>query len=261
MRDLLLPFFFVGTLAMTSLSSCSIFGEPEGPKYPDTLILATKGSFAEVQFMRNDSMYDIVRYWTDDNGQWLYKLQEEPYKHGRLHGKKIRWNHYGDTLHFSVWQEGIPRDSMLEFYEDKPQQPRQVVYFRSNGNKDYEVFFHPNGKARTDTILYIKGLREGPISFYDSFPANRIPSETYFYKNDKLIGVKIYNKQYDQMESKALALSLQIIKDSIAAMAEADRLRLTDTAEVGAKNVKELSKTKNQDYKGNSSGDVDAEVW
>lgn len=257
---LLLPLLFVG---MCSLSSCFLgefFKDPEIAKYPDTLVMATKANMAQVQFIQNDSIYNIVRYWTDDNGKWLYKLMEEPYKRGRLHGRKVIWNEWGDTLHLSFWDEGIQRDSMLEFYEHKPSQLRQLVYYHPNGNKDYEIYYHPNGKARTDTILYYKGLRNGEVRFFDSIPNNFNPTETYFYKDDKLIDVKIHNKMYDAVAMNALKISL-IMERLSDSMTLADKLRLDGVAEEANKTYIQKDKSTNKDYKGNVSTDVDADVW
>lgn len=260
MKKYQLPIIFA---LLLTFSSCnffsSLFSGPPEPKYPDTLVLATIGYNADVQFNLNDSLYVITRYWTDNNGKWLYKLKEEPYKRGRLHGKRVIWNEWGDTLHFSIWEEGISRDSMFECYTDSVKQRKQLVYYLPNGNKDYEVYYHKNGKPRTDTIYYVKGLREGAIDFYDDDPKNLKPIETYFYKNDELIGVQIYKALYDNLASRAANLRAQIAKDSIAAATQ--RLALSGTAELANQKAIEGNRTKSQEYKGNASNDVDADVW
>ncbi|MCP4439914.1 MAG: hypothetical protein GY810_13295 [Aureispira sp.] len=181
---------------------------------PDTVVLSIEPKRTDVQIQQTDTTYDIISYWTDPvTGRILYTAETESYKHGQLHGTKIEWNENGDTVHLSFWEDGIHVDSSLNWYDSRVVKQRVFYSLKRNGNKEYEVNYHPNGKSSTDTIWYTNGWRNGAVTYYDT--TGYRATETYFYADNELIGIEIYNDQYLALDRNARNLRQQIYLDSI----------------------------------------------
>lgn len=247
-------FWLLSVLLPLSFSSCqfynTLFGEEE-PFRPDTLVhfvgmetpqvsfqlassraadslaaLASAGedkSHCQVQFVETKQGYDINTYWMDPIGNRLYKKQEEPYKHGRLHGYKYAWSYQGVLIHKSRWNEGVMIDTFRTWYENGAL--KEYVLYDSIGNRINQVEYHPNGKAATDTIFYLEGKKHGIFKRYDD---KGYHSETYCYSNDTLKYVNVFKAEYTRLESMEASrlkrLADQARKDSIAAKKSRDSI-------------------------------------
>ena len=243
--------------------------------FPHTEIeLNTLENIASVRHLINDSIYTVEEYWLDVNGKdYLYKLSHQPYKKGRLHGTKVVWNKYGDTLELSHWEDGIPQDSAVHRYERYPWQVKELTHFTKVGSKKMEISYHPNGMKKMDTIYYQNGKREGPIRFYDDKGKQ---TETYYFREDKLEGVDLYRDLYTRQEN----LSARLIAAQQASFFDAltidssgiviDSTKVPDSTTIKqkipsltpnkGKSVIKLNETVNETYKGNTK-ETDAVIW
>jgi hypothetical protein len=94
-------------------------------------------------------------------------------------------------------------------------QVKQKYYYskKQNGNILSELNYHPNGQRKSDVITYHNGLINGAVNYYDDTEANR-PTETYFYINSEIVGIKIYNDAYDLLQRRKDGLLAAYQKDS-----------------------------------------------
>jgi len=242
-------------------SACDIFDsfsvEATERKFPDTIVLAVEDYIAEVEFDLTDSTYEIVKYWTDEYGNWLYRLEEEPYKRGRLHGTKIRYNEYGDTLQLSHWEAGIQIDSMVTYYPHRPWQLKHAIHFKKNGNKFFEVSFHPNGNKRTDTIFYYRGMLDSTfINIYDSTGGKM--TEQYLYLDNQLASVMVQRPLYDNLDAKVRGLKAN--QDSAGRPSGPYKPFVGDPDNDRA-DARNLNNAQNQQYQAGASDGVDDDVW
>lgn len=209
-------------LAILLHSSCNPFDNlPDEIIYPDTTVTINSLSpqVCEVKIEQSDSVYDITSYWTDKlTGRIIYKMEYNPYKYSRLHGVQLEFNDAGDTLFMAHFSEGIRVDSTVYWYPNG--QVKQKYYYskKQDGNILSELNFHPNGRRRSDVITYHNGLINGAINYYDSTAANR-PTETYFYINSEIVGIKIYNDAYDELQRR---------KDGLLAAYQRDSARIAE---------------------------------
>jgi len=185
-----------------------LFGDFVVQKTPDTLVLSIDPEQTEVQYLENDSIYNIVRYWMDVNGNRLYKSLESPYKRGRLHGTQQIWNKAGLLIHTSNWDEGVRVDSLVEWYDN--QRVKKYIQYSRIGNKEFEMNFHPNGRKSTDTIQFNTGKLNGEVSEYDSL--GKI-TNTYTYRNDTLVGAQVFKAIYTELEGKGARLAAKRAKE------------------------------------------------
>lgn len=208
--------FLVLVYTILFLPSCIDVSNEEGSDglLPDTVVLSIEPNRTDVQLLRTDTTYDIISYWTDPTtGRVLYTAETESYKHGQLNGTKIEWNENGDTIHLSFWEDGIRVDSSLDWYDNRVVKQRVFYSLKRNGNKEYEMNYHANGKPSTDTILYTNGWRNGAVTYYDTTGFRA--TETYFYADNELIGIEIYDDKYLALDRNARNLRQQIYLDSI----------------------------------------------
>ncbi|MCH2043322.1 MAG: hypothetical protein MK212_04220 [Saprospiraceae bacterium] len=255
-----------------ALGSCSNNKPLE--TYPSTEVeVDIQKNIASIDQLLSDSTNFSEEYWLGANGEYLYKISHSPYKNGRLHGTRIIWNEYGDTLELSHWSDGVQQDSSIFRYKKYPWQVRQLVHYTSSGNKEFEVYYHPNGSKRTDTIYYEKGKREGNIHFYNDKGQQ---TETYFFKNDRLVGVDLYRELYQRQErlsrqlttaqqASMLDAAIEIDTTGMVVAKNPDELdslkQISKTIDPNAnKNVIRLDATVNETYKGNTKNKNDA-VW
>ncbi len=196
------------------LPSCSmydtLFGEFVIQKTPDTLVLAIEQERTELQYLENDSIYRISRYWVDGLGTRLYKSLEEHYKRGRRHGTMRMWSKEGNLIHESYWDEGVKVDSFRTWFDNG--QLKQYILYSQVGNPIQECNFHANGRRRTDTLLYREGKLTGEVNHFDSLGKR---TETYLYRNDTLLNVQIFKSIYESMDNRARLLAAQKVRDSL----------------------------------------------
>lgn len=184
--------------------------------YPDTTVTINSllPQVCEVKVRNTDSTYIVTSYWTDElTGRILYKMEDAPYKNSRIHGTQYKYDEDGDTLLIAHFENGIRIDSTV-YYWPNGSPKHKFFYSRiKDGNIDSEVQFHQNGRRKTDVVIYEEGLLNGAVDYYDSTKAN-IRTETYYYRDNELIGIKIYNKLYDELNNRRDALLAEYRKDS-----------------------------------------------
>ena len=211
-------------LAPFFLSSCQfydkVFGDYDPQPTPDTLVLSVEPRSTEVQYLHTDSNYTIVRYWLSAAGERLYKSLEEPYRKGRLHGKRYAWNDQGLLIHESEWDEGLKVGIARDWHDNG--QLKQYIQYSDIGNKEYEANFHDNGKESSDLIVYNEGRLHGDIYYYDEKGKH---IETRRYSNDTLLAVNIYKDLYKRLEEKGEYLAAKKRREDQMAIVKADSLR------------------------------------
>jgi len=215
MRVLLLFIVFVG-----ALSSCSIpnpFNDIEEVTYPDTTVYINSltPQICEVKISDTDSTNALALYWTDKlTGRIIYKMEDAPYKKSRLHGVQYKYNEAGDTLLIAHFENGIRIDSTVYYYRGGYPKHKYIYSEKKDGNILYEIQYHKSGRKKTDKIVYENGLLNGAVHYYDDTDRSKI-TETYFYREGELIGIKIYNEIYAALDRKKELLLAQYQADSI----------------------------------------------
>lgn len=184
--------------------------------YPDTAVIINSLSpqICEVKVSETDSFYNITSYWTDKwTGNLVYKMKYDPYENGRLHGVQLAFDDKGDTLLIAHFEQGIRVDSTVYKYPNG--QVKQIFYYsnKRNGNIVNELNFHPNGMRKSDVIAYNNGLLNGAVTYYDATARNRA-TETYYYVNSEIVGIKIYNEDYIVLENRKNAMLSAYRQDS-----------------------------------------------
>jgi hypothetical protein len=225
-------FFLFLAVLVWLLPSCNYnpFDESEPIVYPDTTVRINSltPQICEVSIRDSDSTEHITDYWTDkQTRRIIYKMKDTPYKRGRIHGTQYRYDEEGDTLLIAHFDNGIRTDSTVHYWPNG--KPRHKIYYSAlkNGNVLFEVQYHENGAKKTDVVIYEGGLLSGAVDYYDSIPPYKV-TETYYYREGELIGIKIYNDLYDELDRRRDYLLAEYRKDS-ARIADA----LFDQAGVG----------------------------
>lgn len=202
------------------------FGNPfdnyEPIVYPDTTVQINNlmPQICEVTIHESDSVYLTTAYWTDkQTGHIIYKMKDTPYKFSRTHGTQYEYDEDGDTLLIAHFDNGIRTDSTVYYWPNGQARHKFFYSALNNGNILYEVQYHPNGRLKTDIIAYEDGLLNGAVTFYDSTAARK-KKETYYYREGELIGIKIYNEAYAELDRRHDNLLAEYRKDS-ARIAEA----------------------------------------
>ncbi len=204
--------------------------------YPDTAVtvLTLSPQICRVKITPTDTNYYITSYWTEEaTGRILYKMDFAPYINSRLHGIQMKFDHRGDTLLMAHFDDGIRVDSTVYKYPNGQVKQKFFYSKKRNGNILYEVNFHANGQRKSDVIQYNKGLINGAVTYYDS-TARNLATETYYYVDSEIIGIKIYNEDYDNLARRksAMQAAYQIDSARIAQVA-------VDNLEKGISGTKE----------------------
>ncbi len=184
--------------------------------YPDTTVMINSLSpqVSDFKVADTDSSYHITSYWTDKvTGRIIYKMSYDPYKYSRLHGTQMQFNDRGDTLLLAHFSEGIRIDSTVYKYPNGQVKQKYIYSPKQNGNILFEMNYHPNGVRKSDVIAYNNGLINGAVTYYDDTERN-LPTETYFYVNSEIVGIKIYNEGYDELQRRKDGLLVAYQRDS-----------------------------------------------
>lgn len=192
---------------------------------PDTIVGISNNEKTVYKILiRYSDTFEIKTHYRTDplTGRILYKMIETPYRNHRIHGQLYKFNSKGDTTYFCDYNDGIK--SNIEVYRYDNNQIKQKYFYsrKRTGNRLFELNFHSNGQRLTDTIQYYEGMLNGAINYYDATPKNAL-SERYFYVDNKLIGVKIFNKKYTLLERRTREMREQMRRDSMEmALAKTD---------------------------------------
>ena len=184
--------------------------------YPDTLVQINSLSpqICEVKISESDSVYNITSYWTDkQTGRIIYKMSYSPYFNSRLHGAQMVFDDKGDTLRLAHFDQGVRIDSTIYRYPNGQIKHKYLYSSKGNGNITYEYNYHPNGVRKSDIIQYNKGLINGAVTYYDDTPRNK-PTETYYYVDSEIVGIKIYNDDYESLARRKDAMLAAYQQDS-----------------------------------------------
>jgi hypothetical protein len=186
--------------------------------YPDTVvnINSLTPQICEVNIKSTDSTYHITNYWTDHlTGRIVYKMKDEPYKDSRLHGVNFEYDQDGDTLLIAHFENGIRVDSTVYFYKNG--NPKHKFFYSSakDGNIQFEIQFHENGQRETDMVVREDGLLNGAVDYYDDTQKNE-RTESFYYREGELIDIKIYNKDYIELDRRTAVLVARYRKDSMS---------------------------------------------
>lgn len=224
MKDSILKFAAAIGLALLAAGlliwAISTYGNPfddyEPIIYPDTTVSIDNlmPQICEVTIHDNDSIYLTTAYWTDkQTGNIVYKMKDTPYKNSRIHGTQYEYDEEGDTLLIAHFENGIRIDSTVYYWSNG--RPRHKFYYSAlkNGNILHEIQFHENGTPRTDFIVYEDGLLNGAVHFYDTSGTAK-KTETFYYREGELIGIKIYNDAYAELDRRRDFLLTEYRKDS-----------------------------------------------
>jgi len=211
-----LPILFFITVVLLH-SACNPFMDSNAETMlPDTAVVIRSLSpqVCQVKRINSDTTYYITSYWTDKlTGRIIYKMKYEPYKMSRLHGVKMIFDEKGDTLAIEHFEDGVRVDSSVYRYPNG--QTKQKIFYskKKDGNILWELNYHPNGRKKTDLIPYTDGLITGEVTYYDTSAQSK-PTETYFYVESEIVGIKIYNDQYRQLDIRKNAMLSAYQKDS-----------------------------------------------
>ncbi len=77
----------------------------------------------------------------------------------------------------------------------------------------FEIQYHENGQRKTDMVAYENGLINGAVNYYDDSPNSEL-TETFYYREGELIGIKIYNKNYTELDRRTAAMIQAYREDS-----------------------------------------------
>ncbi len=206
---LLMPLFVIG---LASNSCSSSFGNSGGEFKADTVVAIENIKNITVQTGLSDSSYQVVSYWTDQDGRPLFQKSEEMFINGSLDGFQRKWDSNGTLIFEAQWSGGMPVEYLQEFHANG-QLKKRIYYNAEKGYPDFEVNFHANGAARTDTIIYSEGKREGMIHYYTDEGKLK---ETHVYANDSLIRIMIYRKDYEDLALMIASIKSALEQDSLS---------------------------------------------
>lgn len=207
---ILLPIFVISVSSSSCIFS-DLFGGSNGAFVADTVIVAPNIDHIEVQTVTSDTSYTMVSYWTDEDGRPLYKKSKSYFVNGVKDGREEHWNTEGIRVFDAYWANGNPTTYWEEYY-NSGKLKRRIEYDNINGYARFEYNFHEDGSLMSDTIMYVKGRKEGEVSYYD--PETGELTETYIYARDSLIAIRIYKKEYERLAQQALALQRSMASDS-----------------------------------------------
>ncbi|BDS13509.1 toxin-antitoxin system YwqK family antitoxin [Aureispira anguillae] len=210
--------FFIALIWVAS--SCQIpnpFDTTVDIVYPDTTVTINSllPQVCEVKVNDTDSTYLVTTYWTDKlTGRIIYKMEDAPYRNSRMHGIRYKYDADGDTLLIAHFENGVRVDSTIYYWPNG--KPKHKFFYSSSkdGNINFEVQFHQNGQRKTDLIAYEDGVLNGAVDYFDDTEANKI-TETYYYREGKVIGIKIYNESYAELDRRKDYLLAEYRKDSV----------------------------------------------
>lgn len=211
--------YLVFVIVLYSFVACQIpnpFDTVTDEVFPDTVVTINSltPQICEVMVRETDSSAHLNIYWTDEQtGHIIYKMEDSPYKFSRLHGTQYRYDEDGDTLLIAHFDNGTRVDSTVYYWHNG--NPKHKFFYSSkrDGNILFEAQFHENGRAKTDMIAYENGALNGAVDYYDD-TEKREKTETYYYREGELIGIKIYNKLYAELNRRRDVLREQYRQDS-----------------------------------------------
>ncbi|MCH2023446.1 MAG: hypothetical protein MK207_13300 [Saprospiraceae bacterium] len=211
-------YFFFALFILLIFDACSNPFEDQTLKtqYPDTTVAINSlvPQKCDVTIKSTDSTYHISAYWTDKlTGRIIYKMDDEPYKNSRLHGVQYKYDEDGDTLLIAHFENGVRIDSTVYRWENGNPKHKYFYSPAKDGNIMFEIQFHENGQPKTDLVAYEKGLINGAVNYYSDSP-NRELTETFYYREGELIGIKIYNKNYSELDIRTAAMMEAYKEDS-----------------------------------------------
>lgn len=184
--------------------------------YPDTIVSINSitPQVCEVNIKSTDSTYHLTKYWTDENtGRIIYKMEDKPFKNNRLHGAELRYSPSGDTLLIAHFDNGVRVDSTVYRWDNGNTKHKYFYSDAKDGNIEFEIQFHENGMRKTDLVAYENGTINGAVDYYDDSPQNKM-SETFYYREGELIGIKIYNELYNELDRKTANMLAEYRRDS-----------------------------------------------
>jgi hypothetical protein len=198
-------------------SSCkNPFDDYKAVTYPDTTVYIDQltPQICEVRIRDSDSTQHTTDYWTDKlTGRLIYKMKDTPYKNSRIHGTQYKYDEEGDTLLIAHFENGIRVDSTVYYWPNGNPKHKFFYSGMKNGNILFEVQYHENGTKKTDVVMYEEGILSGAVDYYSSEPPYKV-TETYYYREGELIGIKIYNDLYDELDRRRDYLLAEYRKDS-----------------------------------------------
>ena len=213
-------YLFLAFIISCTFSSCFLSNPFEDETliqvYPDTAvgINSLMPQICEVTIKSTDSTYHISKYWTDEHtGRIIYKMDDEPYKNSRLHGVKYKYGKNGDTLLVAHFENGVRIDSTVYRWDNG--NPKHKYYYSpaKDGNIVFTIEYHENGMRKTDLIAFEKGQINGAVDYYDDSKQNK-RSETFYYREGELIGIKIYNERYNELDRRTASMLRAYREDS-----------------------------------------------
>lgn len=217
-------FLLLSIVLMFFYSSCieNPFDDTEYGVYPDTTVMINSliPQICEVKISYSDTLYDVTAYWTDkQTGRIIYKMEEGAYKNGQLHGVKYEFDQDGDTILIAHFDNGIRVDSTVYYYHNGSPKHKYFYSDAKNGNIIFEIQYHENGHKKTDMVAYEDGQLNGAVHYYDDSKKQK-RTETYFYRENELIGIKIYNERYAALDRR---------KDYLLKQYQADSARIAES--------------------------------
>ena len=197
--------------------------------YPDTVVTINSitPQVCDVTIKSTDSTYHITKYWTDANtGRILYKMEDKPFKDNRLHGVEYKYSPLGDTLLVAHFDNGIRVDSTIYRWDNGNSKHKYYYSDKMDGNVIFEIQYHENGLKKTDIVAYENGQINGAVDYYDDSPQNK-RSETFYYREGELIGIKIYNDLYNELDRTTASMLAKYRQDSARLAEELAQITLS----------------------------------
>ncbi|WBM76195.1 toxin-antitoxin system YwqK family antitoxin [Saprospira grandis] len=210
---ILLPILAI-SLASSSCIFSDLFGAGKQEFVADTVVAVPSIKDIRVQFLLTDTTNDVVRYWSDRSGRPIYQRSEESFIGQKRDGFQREWNEDGILILEAQWNKGLPIEYRIERYDDGSLK-RKVLYNSQKGYARYEVNFHPNGRLKTDTILYNEGVKEGKINYYDTAG---VLVEQHIFADNELVGIEIFRAEFENVFNKVAYLERSLVQDSIDAI-------------------------------------------
>ena len=198
--------------------------------YPDTIVTINSitPQICDVTIKSTDSTYHITKYWTDaSTGRIVYKMEDKPFKNSRLHGVEYKYSPSGDTLLVAHFDNGIRVDSTVYRWDNGNTRHKYYYDAAKDGNVIFEIQYHENGRRKTDMVAYENGQINGAVDYYYDDRQNKL-SETFYYREGELIGIKIYNDLYNELDRRTANMLAEYRRDSARLALELAEINLSN---------------------------------